>query len=106
MPVSSDVRFESCPLGYDLVDGGAWVGAFPGGPLVHLNAVSFEILMIVVESASPVTADHVVALLRERMDGVPSDAEQIVGAVLNDFADRDLVRSVPMTMTGGESADD
>ncbi len=106
MPASSDVRFESRPLGYDVVDGGAWVGAFPGGPLVHLNAVSFEILMIVVESSSPVTADHVVALLRERMDGVPSDAEQIVGAVLSGFADRGLVRSVPVAMTGGANADD
>lgn len=96
-------KYRARPLGFDVSDTSAWVGSFPDGPLIHLNGVSFEILMVLVESSDPLDAEDISGVLRTRVKGVPDDAASAVSTVLAEFERNGLVVAATDDIHAGEN---
>lgn len=102
----SETTYTARPFGVEVLSDSAWVGAFPDGPLIHLNAVSFEILMSVQDAGhTPVSVNSILASLRERISGVPDDAEPVVKETLSEFARAGLIAIAPRGQTGVDTDD-
>lgn len=94
-----ETTYVARPFGMEVLEDSAWVAAFPDGPLMCLNAVSFEILMSVHDAGpNPVSVSDVLAVLCERISDIPEDAQPIVQHTLEEFAAAGLL----ITATRGQ----
>lgn len=87
-------RYRLRPMVHERDGEDLWAGALPHGPIVRLGGAAGPVLAVLAETGEPCAAAEVVARMREEVDGVPEDAEQVVAAFLRELADLGLVAEV------------
>lgn len=87
------VRYRARPFGFDIDPGGeeAWVGIFPSGPYIHVNATALLMLLTLEEAGEALTADEVADRMRRDMPDMPAHAAEQLRTVLEEFAADGLV---------------
>ncbi|EYT48749.1 hypothetical protein [Brachybacterium muris] len=65
---------------------GRWVGAFPAGPIVHLQGAAPLILDVLEDAPGALSVSGTCAVLRELLEDVPEDLDAVVADFLEELA--------------------
>lgn len=85
------ITYRTAPAAAEDDAAGRWAAAFPTGPIVHLSGAAPLILDVLEDCSRPLTVTETCAELRELVDDVPEDLEQVVGAFLEQLAELGLL---------------
>ena len=85
------ITYRTAPAAAEEDEAGRWAAAFPAGPMVHLSGAAPLILDVLHDCSRPLTLTEACAELRDLVDDIPEDLEQVVGTFLEQLAELGLL---------------
>lgn len=85
----------AAPLAWEDDAAGRWIGALPGGPILHVNAVGELVLGIVQDAEGPVTVEEIAAEARRRVPDAPASVLEDVTAFVAALRAAGVVHDAP-----------
>ncbi|MFC0674723.1 PqqD family peptide modification chaperone [Brachybacterium hainanense] len=93
--MSPRYRLRPMVLEHDDETGMLWAGALPSGPIISLGGIAEIVLYVLEEQDEPLGVVDVLGRLREQLEELPEDAEEIIAGFLEDLDRVGLLETVP-----------